>query len=158
MSRHRRRWGYEQGAEALLALCRGKGGGGGGGVGTPLLADERGDLAAALQQLATDLEAAPAAVRADLHARLLALFTNASMAVDGADARGARTLGTLLPALATAGAGLVQARPHALGGASAVDVDQLHALQERSAGLIKVWARSHALEQLLQERVRVLGF
>ncbi len=31
-----------------------------------------------------------------------------------------------------------QTHPHALGGASAVDIDELHALQERSGGLIKV--------------------
>ncbi|KAK9840723.1 hypothetical protein WJX81_000166 [Elliptochloris bilobata] len=129
------RWGYEQGAAALVALCRGKGDG---GAGTPLLADDRGDLAAALEQLAELLEQAPANIRSDLHASLLALFTDAAMGVRGGDARGMRALGALLPALAAAGAGLTQARPHALGGASAVDIGELQALQERSAGLVKM--------------------
>ena len=51
--------------------------------------------------------------REDLHARLLALFTDAAVAVGSADARGACALGALLPALAAAGAGLMQARRNA---------------------------------------------
>ena len=76
--------------------------------------------------------------RADLHAHLLALFTDTAQHVRGGDAGGAHALGALLPALAAAGAGLPEARPHALGGASAVAVEELQALQERHAGLIKV--------------------
>lgn len=54
------RWGYEQGAAALMALCRGKGEG---GAGSPLLAEERGDSAAALEQLAVLLQDAPTVLR-----------------------------------------------------------------------------------------------